>query len=193
MDEASVFLQSNKDLLPVILQIQESQWTQPVPPEMSWKPGQTLRNIVNYHVYDDAWVPDVLAGKTAAQVGDRWESLLTTTSTLREYEKYNLIAQESVAAFVEFDRTVHLSYGDFTAREYLQHITLFRGFRVYDLSRFLGIKADFSELLVQGLWDIVFPKAKELRAMHVIGEEIAVPADAPLLQRLLGLTGRSPA
>jgi hypothetical protein len=33
----------------------------------------TLRRIINYHAYDDAWVPEVLAGKTIAEVGMKWD------------------------------------------------------------------------------------------------------------------------
>ena len=29
----------------------------------------TLREIIGYHAYDDAWVPDMLAGRTMAEVG----------------------------------------------------------------------------------------------------------------------------
>ena len=29
----------------------------------------TLREIIGYHAYDDAWVPDMLAGRTMDEVG----------------------------------------------------------------------------------------------------------------------------
>ena len=29
----------------------------------------TLREVINYHAYDDAWVPDTLAGLTMDEVG----------------------------------------------------------------------------------------------------------------------------
>ncbi|MGA7987763.1 MAG: hypothetical protein WCB51_05135 [Candidatus Dormiibacterota bacterium] len=46
--------------------------------------------------------------------------------------------------------------------------------------------------LVQGLWDELSPVAEAWRKIGVFGHEIAVPDDAPLVQRLLGLTGRDP-
>jgi hypothetical protein len=191
MDEVRVFLQANKDLVSVIDKIQEHQWTLRAPAEMSWQPDQTIRDLVNYHIYDDAWVSDVLAGKTAAEVGDRYEALRTTKDTAAEYRKHNKLACDAVRGFRELDRIVHLSYGDFTAREYLTHITLFRGLRNYDFSKFLGFRHNLSPELVEGLWEIIFPQAALLREMHVIGAEIPVPAEAPLLDRLLGLTGRT--
>ena len=52
--------------------------------------------------------------------------------------------------------------------------------------------ADPPEELVQGIWDEVSPHAEEWRAIGVFPAAVPVPDDAPLLQRLLGLTGRPP-
>jgi hypothetical protein len=87
---------------------------------------------------------------------------------------------------------VHLSYGDFPTREYLKHITYFRGGRVYDIARFMGADTSLPADLVQGLWDELAPQAEEWRKMSVFGPAVEVPDDAPLQDRLLALTGRDP-
>jgi hypothetical protein len=87
---------------------------------------------------------------------------------------------------------VHLSYGDFPTREYLKHITYFRGGRVYDIARFMGADTSLPADLVQGLWDELAPQAEEWRKMGVFGPAVEVPDDAPLQDRLLALTGRDP-
>lgn len=46
--------------------------------------------------------------------------------------------------------------------------------------------------LVQGIWDELTPHIEEWRKIGVFGEAVAVPQDAPLQDRLLGLTGRQP-
>ncbi len=46
--------------------------------------------------------------------------------------------------------------------------------------------------LVQGLWDEIAPDAEEWRKIGVYGPRVEVPDDAPLQDRLLGLTGRQP-
>ena len=46
--------------------------------------------------------------------------------------------------------------------------------------------------LVQGLWEELSPQAEEWREMGVYGPKVEVPDDAPLQDRLLGLTGRQP-
>jgi len=100
------------------------------------------------------------------------------------------MATVAVAEFSDFDRTVHLSYGDFPAHVYLLHIIIFRGFQAHDLAQFIGVPPTWSAELVQGLWDLVAPHAEELRELGVFGPRVDVPEDAPLRDRLLGLTGR---
>ena len=46
--------------------------------------------------------------------------------------------------------------------------------------------------LVQALWDELSPHAEEWRQIGVFPAAVAVPEDAPLLDRLLGMTGRNP-
>jgi len=42
----------------VVDQIRDDQWDSRVPDDLSPRqPGATLRQIVNYHAHDDAWVP----------------------------------------------------------------------------------------------------------------------------------------
>jgi hypothetical protein len=55
------------------------------------------------------------------------------------------------------------------------------------------VEADLPADLVQGLWDELTPHAEEWRSIGVFPAAIPVPEDAPLLHRLLGLTGRQPA
>jgi hypothetical protein len=46
--------------------------------------------------------------------------------------------------------------------------------------------------LVQGLWDEINPVADQWREHGIMPPRVPVPDDAPLLDRLLGLTGRDP-
>lgn len=90
------------------------------------------------------------------------------------------------------DRTVHCSFGDFTAREYFWQINGFRGLRTHDIARVLGVDATLPDELVQSLWDEISPHAEEWRSIGVFPPAVSVPDDASLQDRLLGLTGRNP-
>ncbi len=56
----------------------------------------------------------------------------------------------------------------------------------------IGVDPTLPDDLVQGLWDELSPIADWMRSIGVFPPAIAVPDDAPLIQRLLGITGRDP-
>lgn len=185
-----LFIRSNEELGKVIDQISDDQWDITMPAGITSKPA-SLREAVNYHAYDDAWVPDVLAGKTKEEVGDKFEHVLTSSNPKQEYAKYNAAAVEAVSNFEDLDKTVHLSYGEFSAREYLQHIISFRGFRVYDIAKLIGADTRMADDLVQGLWDELVPEIESYRQMGVFPPAIDAPEGADSQAKLLALVGRS--
>jgi hypothetical protein len=74
VNETDVFILADEALKNVVDQIGDDQWERRVPEDMSARqPGLTLRRIINYHAYDDAWVPEVLAGKTIEEVGAKYD------------------------------------------------------------------------------------------------------------------------
>jgi hypothetical protein len=193
MSVQDVYVRSERALADVIEEIRPEQWDQVKP---AWfhtgRQGDvTLRELVNYHAYDTAWVPDVLSGATMAEVGDRYESIKAGAQPI----DYRAISEKAVAAALnldDLDRVVHLSYGDYPARDYLKHITSFRGFRAYDIARWIGVSTALPEELVQGMWDELEPEMDAWRQWGVYSAEVAVASDAPLQDRLLGRAGRDP-
>ena len=192
MTEQEVFILADEALLRVVEQIRDDQWDMVVPEGMTRQPGATLRDIVNYHAYDEAWVPDTLAGKTIEEVGGAHDGDLLGDDPKASYAGIVATAVDAVRAFTDLDKTVHLSYGDWSARDYLQHITYFRGSRVYDIAKLIGADTTMPPDLVQGLWEQLEPNAEEWRKLGVLRPAVEVPADAPLQDRWLGLTGRDP-
>jgi uncharacterized protein (TIGR03086 family) len=194
MSEQDVFILAEQALADTIDEVGDSQWDE-ITPEwfQTGRQGDvSLREIVNYHAYDSAWVPDVLAGRTIDEVGDTYAGDLLGTQPKGRYRSYSEKAIGAARGLDDVDKTVHLSYGDFPAREYLKHITSFRGFRAYDIARWIGADTQLPDDLVQGMWDEFAPEVETWRQMGVFGPAIPVPDDAPLQDRLLGLVGRDP-
>src|SRR2546425_1609916 len=130
MVDVSVFGLAQDALKGVVDRIAAEAWSREVPPSMRFLDGlRTVRDVINHHARDDAWVPDTLAGRTIAEVGDRWDGDLLGADPAAGYAKLAAVATAAVSAFTDFDRVVHLSYGDFPAHVYLLHITIFRGFQ----------------------------------------------------------------
>lgn len=192
MAERDVYILAEQALADVIDQIRPDQWETHKPDwfATSGQGDASLREIVNYHAYDSAWVPDVLSGRTIAEVGDVHEHIKTDADV--DYREYSDSAIAAARELADADGVVHLSYGDFPTREYLKHITSFRGFRAYDIARWIGVDTQLPADLVQGMWDELVPEMEAWRAMGVYGPAVQVPEDAPLQDRLLCLAGRDP-
>jgi len=184
--------------LNVVNQIRDDQWTMVMPPEFATSAPEkkvTLREIINYHAYDDAWVPDMLAGRTMDEVGsDAFKGDLLGDNPKGNFTK--IVTQACAAAVAvtdaDLDRTVHCSFGDFPAREYFCQITLFRTMRAHDIAKVIGVDATLPDDLLQGVWEQVTPHAEEWRKIGVFGPKVEVPDDASLQDKFLGLIGRQP-
>ena len=195
MREQGVFVAADRALQRVVDQIRDDQWEMEMPPDFQRRGGEpvSLREIINYHAYDDAWVPDMLAGRTMAEAGtDKFDGDLLGEDPKASFAAVVEKACAAAEALDDPERTVHCSFGDFPAREYFWQINGFRALRAHDIAKVIGADHKLPDGLVEGVWDEVSPHAEEWRSIGVFGPEVEVADTAPLQDRLLGLTGRQP-
>lgn len=197
MTEQEVFVLADRTLQGVVEQIRDEQWDMTMPKDFatSGAPDRpiTLREVINYHAYDDAWVPDMLAGRTMDEVGqEAFKGDLLGDDPKGHFAAIVDKACAAAQGLSASERTVHCSFGDFPAREYLWQINSFRGLRAHDIAKVIGTDTRLPDALVQGLWEELSPHAEEWRAIGIFGPKVEVPSDAPLQDRLLALTGRQP-
>jgi hypothetical protein len=196
MDEAQVFVLADRALAGVVAQIDPPQWGMSLPPTFATSSRDTvptLRDVINYHAYDDAWVPDMLAGRTMEGTGaDKFDGDLLGDAAVARFEAIVEQACTAADAVTDYDAVAHLSFGDYSVRHYFWQINSFRALRAHDIARVIGVEPNLPTELVQGVWDEVSPHAEEWRTLGVYPAAVAVPEEAPLLDRLLGLTGRDP-
>jgi uncharacterized protein (TIGR03086 family) len=197
MNERDVFVLADRALNGVVAQIADDQWDMQMPASFARRGDAanvpTLRTIIGYHASDDAWVPDMLAGRTMDEVG---KTAFSGDLLGRDPKgSFAAIVEKACAAALQLDdleRTVHCSFGDFPAAHYLRQTTSFRGMRAWDIAKVIGVDPTLPDALVQGLWDELTPVAEGWRQIGVFPAAVPVGDDAPLMQRLLGLTGRDP-
>jgi uncharacterized protein (TIGR03086 family) len=196
MNEPDVFALADRALAQVVAAISPDQWDQTMPAGFGLRNrdhAPTLREVITYHAYDDAWVPDMLAGRTMDEAGpERFDGDLLGEDPVARFDDFVAAACAAAAQVTDLDRVAHLSFGDYSVREYFWQINFFRGVRAHDLAQVIGIDPTLSSELVHGLWAEVSPHAEEWRGLGVFGPAVAVPDGAPLQDRLLGLTGRDP-
>jgi uncharacterized protein (TIGR03086 family) len=197
MDERDVFVLADRALNRVVAQIADDQWDMQMPAAFA-RSGDaantpTLRTIIGYHASDDAWVPDMLAGRTMDEVGkSTFDGDLLGADPRAAFAAIVEKACVAASQLDDLEGTVHCSFGDYPAREYLWQINGFRGMRAWDIARVIGVDPTLPDALVQGLWDELSPVADDWRQFGVFPAAVPVADDASLMQRLLGLTGRDP-
>jgi uncharacterized protein (TIGR03086 family) len=196
MTEPEIFVLADRTLNGVVAQIRDDQWAMEMPPSFARRQtdhAPTLREIINYHAHDDAWVPDMLAGRTMDEAGrHKFDGDLLGDDPRASFAAIVDKACAAAQQLDDLDRVVHCSFGDYPARGYFWQINGFRGLRAHDIARVIGIDPTLPYELVQGMWDEISPHAEEWRTIGVFGQAVPVPDDAPLQDRLLGLTGRDP-
>lgn len=196
MNEPEVFVLADSAINEVVAQIRDEQWEMLMPAGFQTRVVDhvpNLREVINYHAYDDAWVPDMLAGKTMEEAGlENYKGDLLGDDPRGNFAAIVDRAVAAARALDDLDRTVHCSFGDFPARGYLWQANMFRGMRAHDIARAIGVEPNLPEPLVQGIWEEISPHAEEWREIGVFPAAVPVAKRAPLLDRLLGLTGRDP-
>lgn len=189
MNRQELFLLSDAALRQVIDRIDHEQLSLAAPAAWSRKPNPTLRDILASHAFDEAWVPDVLDGRTADEVGSRYDGDLLGEDPISSYDSINDAATQAVSRELDYDKIVHLSYGDYSLGEYLEHTSIYRAFQAWSIAHFLGLDYSLPGSLVDGLWEIIGPQIDGFRAMGVFPPEVQVADDVDSETRLLAKVG----
>lgn len=138
MSPATLFLHADAALREVIDQLDPADFSSPVPKEWSELESPTLLGILGRHAYDEAWVPDVIAGRAAAD-GDPFADVdLLGDDPIASYDALNDKATAAVRAG-EFADTFHFTYGDYPADEGFAHLATYRAFQAWSIAKESGI------------------------------------------------------
>jgi hypothetical protein len=187
--EQQLFLASDAALREVIDQFTPASLQLAVPAEWSTNKTTTMLGLLANHAKDEAWVPDVIAGKTMEQVGDAWKGDLLGSDPIRSYDKLNDLATAAVSKPIADGQIAHLSYGDFPVATFLEHTSYYRGFQAPLVAKVAGIPFHMSDDLIDMLWESVEPQIEDLRAIHVFGPPTEAPDGADRQDLLLAMTG----
>src|SRR5574341_845946 len=113
--------------------IRDEDWQKPTPCS-EWD----VRALVNHLAYENVWTPEMFAGRTIAEVGDRYDGDLLGDDAKGNWAAASRSALDAIAQEGALDRTVHLSFGDFPAREYVMQLFADHLIHAWDLARGIG-------------------------------------------------------
>lgn len=168
-----------------VRQVRTDQWAAPTPCD-EWD----VRQLVNHVTVEDLWAPPLLAGRTMDEVGDAFDGDQLGSDPIAAWADAVRNARQAAREPGVAARTVHLSYGDESAAEYLTQLFTDHLVHAWDLARATGGDTTLPTDLVDAClaW---FPGVEGMyREVGVIGPATTTPPDADPQTRLLAALGR---
>jgi uncharacterized protein (TIGR03086 family) len=152
----------------------------------------TVRDLVNHIVGEQLWVPDMLAGRTVAEVGDKFDGDQLRDDPLGAWSEASQVARAAWLQPGAVEQTVHLSFGDTPAEEYGWQMTTDLAVHGWDLATALGADAGIPDELASRLVAYVEPQVSMWAGTSMFAKPVPAPADASSPARLVALLGRQP-
>lgn len=170
---------------PKVAAITNDQWTRD-----SVCAGWSVRDLTNHLVSGNFWVPELVAGKTIEEVGDRLDGDVLGDDAAAAY---NASAAVAAAAFAEagaMERPMAVSYGPVPGSVYCGHRFIDVLIHGWDIAESTAQDANLPLDLVEACWEVVEPQIDDLGGSGAYGERVQIPADADLQTKLLAVLGR---
>lgn len=196
--EAGLFVKAETMVLEVLGRIRPEHRAIVMPPVFDG-PGadrpRPLRELVAQYARDDAWVPDMLAGATMAEVGaDKFDGDLLGGDPQAGLTRIVEAARAAAKTATDPAATVHCGSGDVTTSDYLWQLAIARCFLAHDVAMALGSRAcPLPEDLAKGMYDGSAPDARKWRELGVFSEPMPLPdGHVSWRDQFLLMAGRDP-
>jgi uncharacterized protein (TIGR03086 family) len=153
-----------------------------------------VRTLVHHLLSEQLWVPPMFEGLTIEQVGDRFDGdLLGGGASTWAGLVASAMAQAHAAAARPgaLERTVHLSFGDASGREYLMQLTTDLAIHSWDLARATGQDDTLDPAAVALLLPWAQANTDLIAGSGMFAPPVDTGSSAPDDVRLLGLLGRN--
>lgn len=151
----------------------------------------SVRDLVNHLVNENLWTPELLAGKTIEEVGDRFDGDLLGDDPLGAWERSAQAARDAVANTRDLDQPVNVSWGQIPAQEYISQLTLDHVVHGWDLGKGIGRDADLEPATVEFAWEYSDANRELITGSGVFGSPKEIEGN-DTLSKLLALLGRDP-
>ena len=169
----------------IVRQVEPEQMEHPTP-DTEW----TVHDLVQHITYELAWTADIIAGKTIAEVGDKYEGELLNGDLLEAWEHYEALTRAAVES-CDIKGVAHLSYGDKAVGEYLLEAGNDQLIHAWDLGEAIGVSVAFDEQVARTLYEQALARKEEFMESGLFKTPVEVADSATLQTKLLAILGRS--
>ncbi len=166
--------------------IRENQWHNATP-DTDWD----VTDLVQHLVYEQLWVPRLLAGETIEQIGDAFEGDVLGDDPKAAWAAASVAARAAIEQPGALDRTVHLSFGDVPATVYVWQMTVDLVVHAWDLAKGIGADDQMPNDIVSAVLDQARTLATDWQGSGLFAAPIPVPGCTDDLTELLALLGRA--
>jgi uncharacterized protein (TIGR03086 family) len=166
--------------------VRADQWHNPTPCT-DWD----VRTLVNHLVYENRWVPELLAGRTVGEVGDAFEGDLLGDDPAKAFHTSAAAASAAAAGAGALTRTTHLSFGDVPGAEYLNQVFADALIHGWDLARAIGADDRLDPELMDACAAWFAGQEDVFRSVGAIGPRPRLAPDAGPQTQLLAAWGRT--
>jgi uncharacterized protein (TIGR03086 family) len=143
-------------------------------------------------VYELLWVPEILSGKTVAEVGDKYEGDVLGEDIINAWNDAAHKASIAVET-ADLTATAHLSYGDFPNKKYIVEVANDVLIHGWDVGQSINCSVVFDEDVANTLYEAFLPRKDELAKSGVFNQAVDVSENASVQVKLLALLGRKQA
>jgi uncharacterized protein (TIGR03086 family) len=192
-DELNKFLTAQRAFADRVHAVREDQWSAPTPCS-EW----SVADLVGHLAEENRWAAPLLHGldlESAGKVVEGSRKLPADggvgANLAEEWDEAAIEAADAISADGALDRTVSLSRGPTPAREYVAEMIADLVIHGWDLGRAIGYDQPLPDDLVEAAYGMVKDMG-DMSDSGMFGKPVDVPADAPTIDRLVGLTGRNP-
>lgn len=152
----------------------------------------SVRDLLQHIIYGTIWIDDVFAGKTVAEVGDKYEGDLIGEDPLASYDAAMASAKAAVAKPGAMEQVCHLRRGDVQGADYLTSMFTDAFVHGWDLAKATGQDATLDPALVEICYELAKQREERFRTSPAFGEgKVRDPGeDADPQVRMLSILGR---
>lgn len=152
--------------------------------------GWSVRELVNHVVSGNWWVPELMGGRTIAEVGDRLDGDVLGDDPAGAYESSAAAAAATFRAGGAMDAPALVSYGPVPGSVYCGHRFMDVLIHGWDVAASTGQDTALDPELVEACWAVVEPQRAMLAGSGMFGTEVEVRTDASRQTILLAVLGR---
>ncbi|GGU84752.1 TIGR03086 family protein [Lentzea flava] len=152
----------------------------------------SVRDLVGHLVYEQLWAPELLAGCTVHQVGDRFDHDNLGDDPLVSWVVAAAAAREAWLEPSALSKRVHVSSGVISAEEYCWQMTTDLAVHAWDLARSIGADEQLDPDLASTVLKYVEQNVDQWSGTSMFDSPVPVAPDADDQTRLIGLLGRKP-